>query len=192
MDLLERYASETQEDLDHDHRSLIAITSEVKAISNQAALLHGERIKRAQTILKQYQEGAFSAWLMTTYGNRQTPYNFLQYFEFHRSMPKSLHPQIELMPRQAIYTLASRDGDYEEKRVIVENYEGQTKNELLELIRQTFPLPETDQRRQSPAEAVLGSLRRLHGLLGQRKRLLKEEEREEIRDMLDELRTLIG
>lgn len=65
-----------------DLAELSLITSEVKAINNQAAILHGERIKKAQTLLKSYQEGAFSAWLNATYGNRQTPYNLMQYYEF--------------------------------------------------------------------------------------------------------------
>src|ERR1700677_3684402 len=64
-----------------DLEALTAITSEVKAITNQAVILHGERIKRAQEILKKYRDGAFTAWLFATYGNRQTPYNFLQYYE---------------------------------------------------------------------------------------------------------------
>lgn len=39
-------------DIQKDLTQLISISSEVKAIHNQAALLHGERIKQAQTILK--------------------------------------------------------------------------------------------------------------------------------------------
>ena len=35
-----------------DLKALMAITAEVKAITNQAAILHGERIKKAQEILK--------------------------------------------------------------------------------------------------------------------------------------------
>ncbi len=43
--------------------SFDSITSEVKAINNQAIILHGERIKKAQEILKNYRDGAFTAWL---------------------------------------------------------------------------------------------------------------------------------
>ena len=64
-------------DTQKDFQQLAVLTSEVKAITSQAAILHGERIKKAQSLLKNYQEGAFTAWLMATYGNRQTPYNFL-------------------------------------------------------------------------------------------------------------------
>jgi Uncharacterised protein family (UPF0137) len=189
--ILDRFADEDQTNVDQDHRALVTITCEVRAISNQAALLHGERIKKAQTILKGYREGAFSAWLMTTYGNRQTPYNFLQYFEFYSAMPKALHPQIELMPRQAVYTLASREGDLQEKRQIVESYEGQTKNELLHMIRDAFPLADGDRRRKNPAEGILNSLRRVHGLLSQRRRRLSETQQAQIRMMLREISNLL-
>lgn len=137
--ILESYKS-GHEDVGADLTSLISLTSEVKAINNQAAILHGERIKKAQAILKQYKEGAFSAWLIAAYGNRQTPYNFLQYYEFCEAMPKTLRPQIETMPRQAIYTLASREGSVSQKQKIIEDYKGQTKHELLILIRDVFPL----------------------------------------------------
>ena len=87
------------ENSDHeaDMKALMAITSEVKAITNQAVILHGERIKRGQDILKNYREGAFTAWLFSAYGNRQTPYNFLQYYEFYTVLPQAL--QVLLLPR---------------------------------------------------------------------------------------------
>lgn len=128
-----------KQNINHDLNNLISITSEVKAINNQAAILHGERIKKAQKILTKYEEGAFSAWLVAAYGNRQTPYNFMQYYDFYTSMPNRLHPQIETMPRQAIYTLSSRSGDLNKKKAIVEKYNGETKSELLSLIRESFP-----------------------------------------------------
>jgi hypothetical protein len=76
--ILSDYATE-RTNVKKDLSALIAITTEVKAINNQAALLHGERIKRAHDILIHYQEGAFTAWLVATYGNRQTPYNLWQF-----------------------------------------------------------------------------------------------------------------
>ncbi|HRW58676.1 MAG TPA: CT583 family protein [Chlamydiales bacterium] len=144
--ILRSYRDREDVSLEDDLEELTTITSEVKAITNQAVILHGERIKKAQAILKKYQEGAFTAWLMSTYGNRQTPYNFLQYYEFYSSMPKELHQKIDDMPRQAIYTLASREGEIGKKQEIVQQYQGQTKQEMLTLIRETFPLDETDKR----------------------------------------------
>ena len=49
--------------------------------------------KERKTILKNYRDGAFSAWLIATYGNRQTPYNFLQYYELYITLPEHLHLQ---------------------------------------------------------------------------------------------------
>lgn len=147
-ELLKSYQGEAEVSIQRDLDILSGITSEIKAISNQAAILHGERIQRAQEVFKNYRDGAFSAWLLATYGNRQTPYNFLQYYEFHRALPSNLISKLDEMPRQAVYTLASRDVPLEKKKDFVENYSGETKNELLELIRQAFPLEETDRRRE--------------------------------------------
>ena len=71
--LLEKYDHPTNTHLSSDLNNLSQITSEIKAINTQAIILHGERIQQVQKILKKYQEGAFTAWLITTYGNRQTP-----------------------------------------------------------------------------------------------------------------------
>lgn len=160
-DLLQNYAHGKQE-ISDDLDQLISLTSEVKAINNQAALLHGERIKKAHQILIKYRDGAFTAWLIATYGNRQTPYNLMQYYEFCEAMPKQLRPKIELMPRQAIYVLASREGDLEKKQQIVEKYQGETKNEVLILIRQLFPLADKDKRGQKRGNGLLNGLERLY------------------------------
>ncbi|MBA2728876.1 MAG: CT583 family protein [Parachlamydiaceae bacterium] len=145
--LLEVYATD-DELIAEDLKALIAITSEVKAINNQAALLHGERIKKAQSILTRYRDGAFTTWLIKTYGNRQTPYNFLQYHEFYHATPKPLRNRLETMPRQAIYTLASREGAFEKKQRLIESYQGETKAELLTTIREEFPLASSDKRQK--------------------------------------------
>ena len=159
--LLRKFSHNESADVSEDLKSLIAITSEVKAINNQAAILHGERIKQAQTILKNYRDGAFTAWLTATYGNRQTPYNFLQYYEFYLKIPKALHPQVESMPRQAVYTLASRDGSFSKKEEIVRNYKGETKQQMITLIRSLFPLDENDGRRENTGETALKTLQHL-------------------------------
>ncbi|MFN3330212.1 MAG: CT583 family protein, partial [Pyrinomonadaceae bacterium] len=124
-ELLKSYQGEIEVSIEQDLLALSNLTSEIKAISNQAAILHGERIKKAQEIFKNYRDGAFSAWLLSTYGNRQTPYNFLQYYEFYLSLPSNLLPKLDEMPRQAIYTLASRDAPLEKKKELLENYRGE-------------------------------------------------------------------
>lgn len=160
-EILKTHALSEELAVDHDLRDLLAITQEVRAITNQAVILHGERIKRAQNILKQYKEGAFTAWLIATYGNRQTPYNFLQYYEFYSRIPKHLQTKLEEMPRQAIYTLASRQGSQELKEEIIKTYQGETKQQLLHKIRLEFPLAETDRRREDIGEGAMKTLGKL-------------------------------
>ena len=144
--ILEKYQTD-ETNVPEDLKSLSALTSEVKAISNQAVILHGERIKKAQTLLRKYRDGAFSNWLLKTYGNRQTPYNFMQYFELYSSLPKKLQGIVDEMPRQAIYSLSSRAIPYEKKEAFVEEYQGESKTQLLEKLRKSYPLAKKDKRR---------------------------------------------
>jgi hypothetical protein len=189
-ELLKAY-SQDHGDLDKDLTALISITSEVKAINNQAAILHGERIKKAHAILTRYHDGAFTAWLTTAYGNRQTPYNFLQYYEFHETLPKALHTQVEAMPRQAIYTLASRTGSFEKKRRIIENYKGETKAELLALIRETFPIGGEDKRGQDFGEAAIQNLQKIRTMLNSRRATLTKTQKHANSKLLDELNQMV-
>ncbi len=188
--ILRTYADEGQE-IESDLSFLISITSEVKAINNQAALLHGERIKHAHKILTKYRDGAFTAWLVATYGNRQTPYNLMQYYEFYESLPKPLRPQIEAMPRQAVYTLASRDGDFHEKLRLIEGYQGETKAALLARIRELFPLDENDKRKQNLAETIHHHLARIAQTLQARRPNLTKSQKSSLLVALDEIRELI-
>ncbi len=190
MDLLEQYATDDV-DITRDLKALEAITSEVKAINNQAALLHGERIKKAHSVFIKYQEGAFTAWLISTYGNRQTPYNLWQYYEFYTAMPKKLRPQVEAMPRQAVYTLASREGSLDVKKHIVESYDGETKHELLSLIRTQFPLATSDRRRQNITESAIVSLERVFATLRNNSVRMTKSQKKALLDLLESIKELI-
>jgi hypothetical protein len=190
-ELLNTFSTENI-DIQQDLQALISLTSEVKAINNQAAILHGERIKKAQKILTRYRDGAFTAWLISTYGNRQTPYNLMQYYEFYDAMPKNLRPQIELMPRQAVYVLASRPGDFEVKREIVERYQGETKNEILALIRLTFPLDEQDKRKAKAEVTFIQNLEKLCKQLKQDRCRFSPKQKAEIQEYLNQLFQLSG
>ena len=184
--------SEEDNNIKEDLGALVSLTSEVKAINHQAIVLHGERIKKAQTILKKYKEGAFTSWLINTYSNRQTPYNFLQYYDFYKVMPKYLHSQIERMPRQAIYTLASRDGSESKKQKIIEQYKGQTKRELLNIIREVFPLSDQDQRKQDPAENAINVLSRVFSTLNKPKIKINENQKVKLSELIEQIEELIG
>jgi hypothetical protein len=190
--ILAKYAFEEGKDIAQDLSSLLAVTVEVKAIHNQALLLHGERIKRAQEILKKYREGAFTAWLKCTYGNRQTPYNFLQYYEFYLKMPKVLHSQIEAMPRQAIYTLAAREGELSKKEEVVRSYKGETKQQMIALIRSLFPLKEEDKRGEKIVENSIKQLERLHLTFLHAQPKISFKQRQRLLKLLDLLETAIN
>lgn len=185
--ILKKFARENEAlEVDQDLKSLITLTSEVKAINNQALILHGERIKAAQTILTRYKDGAFTTWLINTYGNRQTPYNFLQYYEFYLSLPQTLRPLIEVMPKQAIYTLASRDGDLEDKQSIVENYQGETKKELIQIIRETFPLSEKDKRAKSTGISLINAYEKARQSLRANLKHLSDKQKSTLKSLLKE------
>jgi hypothetical protein len=190
LSLLTQYKNEEQE-INEDLFQLSALTAEVKAINNQAIILHGERIKKAQVILKSYRDGAFSAWLVATYGNRQTPYNFLQYYELHAALPEKLHTKLDEMPRQAVYSLASRNGDQEQKELIITNYNGEPKQELLKLIRNMFPLAESDKRAQDLADVAITQLRRLQAQLTHASFSPTSKQKGDLMQALKELKALI-
>jgi hypothetical protein len=165
-DRIEKILSEHGTEKDHsqveeDCRSLFRITSEIKAISNQSILLHGERIKRAQEILKSYKEGAFTAWLLATYGNRQTPYSMLQYFELYNSLAQHEKPLIENLPKKAAYTLASREGALQDKLQLLKSYKGEKQQEIIVRIRETFPKDAADKRTKSLSLSLLHELEKL-------------------------------
>jgi hypothetical protein len=186
-DILLNYKPNETTDISEDLENLTKLSTEIKAITNQAVILHGERIKKAQTILKNYQDGAFSAWLMATYGNRQTPYNFLQYYEFYTSMPQGLRKKIDEMPRQAIYTLASREGENAQKEEIVKNYKGEPKREVLSIIRDLFPLDEEDKRQPNPSFQVLGLLKKVEKLMKSNRFKPSDHHKQQIRIMIESL-----
>lgn len=187
-ELLSNYFS-GQTDVTADLNALISLTSEVKAINNQAALLHGERIKKAHQILTRYRDGAFTSWLQTTYGNRQTPYNFLQYYEFYQALPVTMRFRLEEMPRQAVYTLASRNGPLERKQQIVEGYKGETKSALLDAIRRQFPLEKKDQRREDLGEKVIQGLQKVVHLLQSPEIALTREQNAALKILIEQIRT---
>lgn len=187
--ILNEYA-ENNDTISTDLQSLISLTSEVKAINNQAAILHGERIKKAHQILTTYRDGAFTAWLLAAYGNRQTPYNLMQYYEFYEAMPKNLRPRIEAMPRQAIYVLATRAGSLAKKQEIVENYQGETKNEILTIIRQFFPLDQSDRRQAKVGPGIIQALQKVQTQVNSNK--LSRSEKEQIRGLLRQILHQLG
>ncbi|MFZ4673520.1 hypothetical protein EB008_03545 [bacterium] len=188
--LIEFYKGKIQ-DTSSDLDALLSITSEVKAINSQAIILHGERIKKAQELLKNYKDGAFSQWLLFAYGNRQTPYNFLQYYEFYKSLPQPLKERLTDLPKQAIYTLATRQGDLETKQELVRTYQGESKEIFLEKIRNAFPLSLEDKRRTTLADQIALSLERLLEKASLKPLKLSQIEKKRLHALLNDLNKIL-
>lgn len=178
-----------KEAFEEDVKTLKRITQEVKAIDGQAILLHGERIKRAQVLLKGYKEGAFTSWLLAVYKNRQTPYNFLQYYEFYQSLTEALREKIVQMPKQAIYTLASRQGAFATKQALVEKCYQEPKEVILQTIRTAFPLPQKDARKQRASFGITSLLEKAILLAEEESFSLLEKEK--LESLLDKLKSLL-
>lgn len=184
--ILQQYTIDPTQ-ISSDLASLTSLTSEVKAINNQAAILHGERIKKAQTILTRYKDGAFTAWLIAAYGNRQTPYNLLQYYEFYEQLPKPMRPLLETMPRQAIYTLASRSAPIEKKQEFISSFQGETKTELLLKIRTHFPLERKDKRGSNLGEATVKLVKKTCLQAKSFSKKLSKQQKQQIITLIQEL-----
>jgi len=198
-ELLLRHSIENEESADKDNEifqrdlfSLIALTNEVKSIQHQSALFHGERIKKAHEILTRYRDGAFTTWLLAAYGNRQTPYKFLRYYEFHGEMPKVLQEKLETMPQAAVCMLASRDGSPESKMAIIKQYQGETKQEMAEKIRDTFPLDSSDKRAKNYGEDAICSLRAVVKAVWHPSAVISAEQKDAIHEMLEQISAKIS
>lgn len=185
--LLYHYGDAQKQQIAKDLEELAQITCELKAIHNQSILLHGERIKKAQILLKNYKDGAFSSWLVAVYGNRQTPYNFLQYYELYTVLSSDLQKKIVSIPRQAIYTLASRKGSLQQKKEIVEQFSGESKEALIHRIRKTFPLKQSDKRTKSAYTSIYSQLLKIREQLYEQTIPLSKKEKKSLGALLEKI-----
>ncbi len=145
-------ASETQPaQFRQDIEELKAITAEIRSIQKQSALLLGERVYKAREILKKYRNGSttFTQWVTSTFSSRRTAYNCLSYYELYCALPgEKLKSQLQKMSHKAVYILASRTGSWEKKIHIVEKFFHLQQEEIIPLIRKTFPLEKITKRPQ--------------------------------------------
>lgn len=106
-----------------DLKEMKLITAEIRSIGKQSLILVGERVFKAREILKHYQEGGFTRWLLETFGCRRTGYNYLNYFEFYKELPDGrLKEEFSGFPQKFAYKLASRKGDMSVKLAIMRDY----------------------------------------------------------------------
>ena len=173
-----------------EHLEEIAnITKQIKCISAQSVLLHGERIKQAQKILSNYKDGAFTKWLMNTYGNRQTPYSMLRYYEFYQSAPKEARPLIEEAPKKCVYLLASREGDQDKKIELIKEYGRTPQSDFLLVIQDAFPLQETDRRKPMNRQTI-ESMDKLCKKLESRSKHLSDDDRIDLKKLIERLQKI--
>lgn len=189
--LSEEYRSETISDnsVDEHIKKISDITQQIKSISVQSVLLHGQRIKEAQEILKEYKDGAFTKWLMTTYGNRQTPYSMLNYYDLYQSIPLSHKAILESTPKKAVYLLASKKGDLSKKIEILESHSKSKQKEIISAIQETFPSLESD-RRKSKGTNLIHFLDQITTKIEKRQKSLTQVEEKCIKKILDRLTKL--
>ncbi len=189
-ELLESAAPDDKDSqtIQRDFDLLRSITAEIKSIQKQSVLLLGERIVRARDILNLYGDGSttFTKWLDTTFSSRRTAYNCIAYFEFHNALPNDeLRQRLKLMSHKAVYMLASRAGDIQQKLKIVEDYYDLKQDEIIPLIQEAFPVHETQRRGESALEGDLEELERVIDRLFRRKQLIKTQHRKRIQTIKD-------
>lgn len=126
-----------------------------------------------------------------TYGNRQTPYNFLFFYEFWQTLSQDHRKIADIMPRQALYTLASRNAPLEKKQKLIESYKGETKREMLEIIRKRFPLEKDDKRAKDEGGAILTQLVQLFHTFKRMRETIHQEKKTEIKNMLSRFLEII-
>jgi len=182
--LLQSSITRSDQAYDVDVKDLISISQEIKSIDSQAILLHGERIRKAQSILKTYKEGTFTKWLLMAYGNRQTPYNFLMYYEFYMQLAPDLKTKLEVLPKQVVYSLASRNVSLEKKTEFISTISGKSKDEILAELRTCFPLSERDLRKENPIEKCLQYLIQAKAFYTRKKQEISQDSKKELENAL--------
>lgn len=169
-DLLKTTASEQKKPLDikRDFDVLKNITAEIRSIQKQSAMLLGERIVKARELLKSYGDGTstFTKWLNATFSSRRTAYNCIAYYEFYMALPNDLlRERLKLMSHKAVYMLASRTGDIQNKFQIVEECYDLKQDEIIPIIQRRLPLPDSEKRDENGFEKDLKELEKVLGRL---------------------------
>ncbi len=148
-------SSELNEDnVNEDLQKALELSASIKSVIQQSVLLVGERVKKAQALMARYRVGMFNKWLFMVFGNKVTPYSFLNYYNFYNSIEDmKTRSRLEELPKKAAYKLASRKGELSAKievlnsMISLEQSRKSIKTSALEkIIDQRFPVAETDNR----------------------------------------------
>ena len=139
----------------------------------------GEGISKVQKILKSYTDGTFTQWLTSTLGSKQTGYNYLSYYELYQALPSpDLQDSFSKIPQKAAYTLAnkSKGGDIEKTIDIINGYHDRPLDEIIQVVREAFPVKEGDKRKRSnkiSEKTFVRDTLKMTGHLADRKSLVK-------------------
>jgi hypothetical protein len=135
-----------------DLKEILDLSKRIKSIKAQEALIVGEAVKKAQTVLSNYSSGVFSEWLVELFGNVQTPYNFLRFFELYTLLKERSQKEYLSIPRRAAYKLAKVEGSTEQKEEFISLGKNKNASSLEEEIDILFPKSQraTKTRKVSP------------------------------------------
>jgi hypothetical protein len=84
--------------------------------------------------------------------------------------------------------LASREGDLSKKEEIVRSYKGETKQQMIALIRNLFPLKEHDKRKEKFIENTIKQLDRLQTEWPEKALRLTSGEKRQLLTLLNSLK----
>ena len=183
----------SEEDVSQDFIQIRKITSEIRSIHKQQAVLVGERLYKARDILKNYGDGntTFTKWIDRVFSSRRTAYNILRYFEFYQQLPSiALKQNLKQMPLKVAYCLSSRQAPLDKKMEIIENYSGEKPEDVMLLIKERLPASQTDRRRKDSNKIAIEKITfLLSRLKGRKGHLAKEhiDSLQQVKVFLDDL-----
>ncbi|MGE3556376.1 MAG: CT583 family protein [Candidatus Obscuribacterales bacterium] len=182
----------SEDDMGKDMLAIRHITSEIKAVGKQAAVLIGERLARVRDVLKCYRADTFTRYLEAVFGSRRTGHNLLAYYQLYNALPDdSIRRTFQGMPQKAAYMLASRTADLQAKAEIIRESDGCTAKEIALIIQQRLPTLASDRRsNRRIMGAVVESMANLVRELSTHKERLTSRDYNElalVRELLDSL-----
>ena len=165
------------------------MTSEIKAINKQGALLIGERVYKAHEILKSYVDGTFVKWIDATFDSRRTGYNMLSYYELYLSLPNHAKENFKKMPQKAAYMLASRGGDINKKAEIISGYHDLKASDLILLIDEQMPSSKrtSSDNSQFSFSEILRFLKKVQA----KKNHLSDKDKETLRNVVELINSIL-
>lgn len=146
------------EKLKEDIEKIAKLSLECSSIQKQGVLLLGEKITQAKETFHQYSgfKALFSTWIKNTFSSEKTAYNALAFYELYLELKEEeLKEKLKKMPLKASYILASKKGDIEEKKAIIQANYLEKSEEILSEISKKFPLAEDDKRQKKASVSSL-------------------------------------